>query len=260
MPLSDPSAAGASPDPLTLAIDIGGSHLKAGVLDADGALVGSPARVPTPAPATPQAVVDALLGMVRPLAPFCRISVGFPGVVQGGTILTAPNLGTKQWHDFALAATLSEQLGKPVRILNDGSIQGLGVVAGQGVECVITLGTGMGFAVFRKGLLAPHMEMGQHIARGDKSYDQYVGDAALHAIGRKRWNKRVRKVIDALTELLNFDTLYIGGGNAARVEIELPAGVRIVSNQAGVTGGVRLWEAAMDEFFAAPGAQAVGKP
>ena len=239
----------ADPAPHTLAIDIGGSHLKAGVLDPAGALVSGPERVVTPDPAAPQAVIDLLVGLAAKLSPFARISIGFPGVVKGGTVLTAPNLGTPNWHDFPLARAIASRLGCPTRVLNDASIQGLGVIAGTGLECVITLGTGMGFALFRDGRLAPHMEMGQHNAHGDKTYDHYVGDAALKAAGRKRWNKRVRKTITALDTLLNYNTLYIGGGNATRIEFDLPKNARIVSNQAGVTGGVRLWAPALDDAF-----------
>jgi polyphosphate glucokinase len=239
-------------DKLTLSIDIGGSHLKAGVLDASGALVAGPDRVVTPVPATPRRVLDVLMAMIQPLGPFDRVSVGFPGVVRNGTVLTAPNLGTKSWRNFPLAPTLSEQLGKPVRLLNDASIQGLGVIGGKGLECVLTLGTGMGFALFRGGHLMPHMEMGQHIARGDATYDHYVGDATLRSIGRKSWNKRVSKVIVAMETLLNYDTLYIGGGNARRINFDAPPNVQIVSNQAGVTGGARLWDPIMDELFPMP--------
>ena len=234
----------------TLAIDIGGSHLKAGVLDHHGAVVAGPARVVTPAPAAPDAVIGQLVEMTSGLTPFARVSIGFPGVVRDGTVLTAPNLGTKQWQNFPFAATMSQHLGKPVRVLNDASIQGLGVISGQGLECVITLGTGMGFSLFGSGQLTPHMEMGQHVAHGDKTYDQYVGEAGLRAAGRKRWNRRVRRVVTALNTLLNYDMLYIGGGNAMRIDFELPRNVHIVSNEAGVTGGVRLWDPTMEAAFA----------
>ena len=134
--------------PLTLAIDIGGSRLKAGLLDRIGAMVAGPNRVNTPADSNPQAVVDALVTIGHPLGRFDRISVGFPGVVRYGQVLTAPNLGTPAWRNFPLAASLTERLGKPVRLLNDAEVQGLGVITGKGLECTVTLGTGMGFAVF----------------------------------------------------------------------------------------------------------------
>src|SRR5450759_2746615 len=165
--------------PLTLAIDIGGSHLKAGVLNPAGEMIAGPQRVETPKPAKPAAVVAALVELARPLGLFDRISVGFPGVVRAGLVLTAPNLRTKDWHRFPLAAELARHLGKPARMLNDASIQGLGVISGRGLECVLTMGTGMGFALFEDGRLGPHLEMSQHPVAARKTYDQYVGNAAL---------------------------------------------------------------------------------
>ena len=104
--------------------------------------------------------------LVGPLGRFQRISIGFPGVVRGGRVLTAPNLGTEAWHGFPLAAALAERLGAPARLANDATVQGLGVIAGHGLECVITLGTGMGFALFEDGRPGPHLELSQHPVRG----------------------------------------------------------------------------------------------
>jgi len=238
--------------PLTLAIDIGGTRLKAGLLDAAGQLVAGPNRVDTPAVASPQVVVEALLGLATPLVPFNRISIGFPGVVRHGHVQTAPNLGTKMWRDFPLAPTLSARLDHPARMMNDADVQGLGVIAGHGVECVITLGTGMGFALFDDGRPAPHMEMAHHPLHKDKTYEDLVGVVALRDVGKKRWNKRVQRAIDALTNLIGYDVLYIGGGNAKHLTLDLAPNVHVVSNEAGITGGVRLWDVKLDPLFPAP--------
>ncbi len=227
---------------MTLAIDIGGSHLKAGLLATDGTMIGTSQRIDTPRPAPPAAVVDGLTGIARELGAFDRISIGFPGVVRHGRVLTAPNLGTEDWHGFPLADTLSERLGKPARLENDATVQGLGVIAGHGVECVITLGTGMGFALYQEGRPGPHLELSQHPVRGRKTYDQYIGHAALEAVGRRRWNRRVERAIGYIQTLTGFDALYIGGGNAKYIRFDLPSNAHIVSNEAGITGGVRLWE------------------
>ena len=125
--------------PLTLAIDIGGSHLKVAVLNASGKMSTDPVRVKTPKPATPDAVVAALVSLSQRLGQFDRVSIGFPGVVRGDFVLTAPNLGTKEWHGFRLCAVMAKDLGKPVRMLNDASIQGLGVITGRGLECILTM-------------------------------------------------------------------------------------------------------------------------
>ncbi len=250
-----PAAAPSTPatpgpaDPLTLALDIGGTGLKAGLLDAHGAMVGERHRIKTPHPAGPDALVPALLGLAGQVGGFDRVSVGFPGVVRGGVVRTAPNLGTPAWAGFDLGGALQHGLGKPVRMLNDARVQGLGVIAGRGVECVITLGTGFGFALYEDGRLAPHLEMGQHTARKDMTYDEYLGVAALKKIGRKRWRRRVERALGQLRTLINFDTLYVGGGDAGLIDFEVPSDVRIVSNDAGITGGVRLWDPRLDDVF-----------
>ncbi len=237
------------PGPVTLGIDIGGTGLKAGRLDVAGQLLGERARVRTPHPASPDAVVAELVKLVLPMGGYDRVSVGFPGVVRGGRVLTAPNLGTPEWRGFDLAGVLAARLGRPVRMLNDATVQGLGVIAGRGVELVITLGTGFGFALYESGRLTPHLEMAQHPARKDMTYDEYVGAAALNQVGRKRWRNRVRRVLALLDVLTNFDTLLIGGGNARLIDWELPGNIRVVDNEAGVTGGARLWDPALDAAF-----------
>lgn len=231
-----------SSTPRTLAIDVGGSHLKAAVLDPDGAMQGNSVRVETPDPASPEAVVATLVRLVKPLGDFDRVSIGFPGVVRFGSIFTAPTLRDKRWDGFDLAAPLTSRWNRPVRILNDASVQGLGVIAGKGLECVITMGTGMGFALFDQGRLAPHLELSQHPVRKDKTYNDYVGHAALESIGKAHWNRRMRRVIDILSTVINYDVLYIGGGNARLISFSLPDNVKIVPNKAGITGGVRLWD------------------
>lgn len=236
---------------LTLAIDVGGTRLKAGLLDQSGVMVAGPNRVNTPAHPLPRVVVDALVGLAGPLGDFDRISVGFPGVVRNGQVLTAPNLGTSEWQHFPLAASLAAKLGKPARMLNDAEVQGLGVISGTGLECVITLGTGMGFALFQDGRPAPHLELSQHPIHKDKTYDQFIGVAAYRDVGRKRWNCRLRRVLACITTLVGFDTLYIGGGNAKQIELELPPNIRQVSNEAGITGGVKLWDHTLNSMFGA---------
>jgi len=242
--------------PLTLAIDIGGTRLKASVLAVTGRMIEQPTRVDTPHPAKPDVVVASLMDLVKPLGAFDRISIGFPGVVRCRRVVTAPNLGTADWHGYVLPDVLQERLGKPARMLNDATVQGLGVISGRGLECVITLGTGMGFALFDRGYPGPHLELSHHPVRKGMTYDEWIGNAALHDVGPKRWNRRVRKAIGFIATLVNYDTLAIGGGNAKRIDFALPAGVRTVSNDAGITGGIRLWDASLDPLFVADDATA----
>lgn len=228
-------------EPCTLCIDIGGSHIKAALVATDGTLLTNYERVTTPAGKPPAVIVDTISKLVAPFGAFDRVSVGFPGAVRDGVVLTSPNLGDG-WHGFRLAERLESRLGRPTRLANDATVQGLGAIAGRGLECTITLGTGMGFALFIDGKPGPQLELGQHVARRKRSYDSYVGKAALDRHGVKKWNRRVLRTIDAVRVLTNFELLYIGGGNATVIDFDLPADVHLVSNETGVTGGVRLWD------------------
>lgn len=235
--------------PLTLAIDIGGSGLKASVLSPEGEMVVPRRRVPTPQPALPDAVMGALLALLRgeteaasePVPDFARISVGFPGVVRGSRVLTAPNLSTEHWRGYPLGDKLNEAFDRPVKMLNDADMQGLAVIQGEGVEMVITLGTGFGTALYQDGELAPHLELAHMPFRKGETFDQQLGNAARQAIGNKKWRKRVWKAIDHMRTLTHFDHLYIGGGNAKKLVAEMPEDISVVDNSAGILGGIKLW-------------------
>lgn len=224
----------------TLAIDIGGTGLKAAILDARGEMISERVRVPTPRPATPQAVLAALGPLVEPLRPFDRASVGFPGVVVDDTVRTAPNLDG-DWSGTALGADLGRLLGVAVHVANDADIQGYGAIEGRGVELVLTLGTGLGSALFVNGRLVPNLELGHHRFRKGESYEEQLGEAARHRAGNKKWNRRLGKAIRHLRGCFNFRVLYIGGGNSRHVRLELPEDTRLVRNIRGITGGIALW-------------------
>jgi len=235
--------------PRTLAIDIGGSHIKASVLDPRGKMLAHEVSEPTPHPTTPRALLGAIARLTDRLPPFERISAGFPGYVKRNVIFTAPNLGTENWQGFALADALRARFGKPARILNDADVQGLGVISGRGFECVLTLGTGIGSSFFYNGRLLPHLELGQHPIRRGLTYDRYIGDAVRRGKGRKKWNARLKKALVIVTTLVNYDTLYLGGGNARRIDFKLPSHVKLAANVNGITGGIHLWRAELDELF-----------
>lgn len=224
----------------TLAIDIGGSGIKAMVLDADGVPVTERDRQSTPQPATPPAVLAVIQNLAQ-AKQFDRISVGFPGVVKQGVIHTAVNLDPA-WVGVNLEQHLFQQLGKPVRVANDADIQGMGAVTGQGVELVITLGTGFGSALFVNGRLVPNLELGHHPFRKNETYEQQLGRAALDQIGKKRWNQRLQKAIAKLEALFNYDRLFIGGGNSKHIDLVLPTNVSLVANLNGLLGGIVLWQ------------------
>lgn len=223
----------------TLSVDIGGSGIKVMVLDDHGEPLTERERVDTPRPATTAAVLHAIQGLATG-KDFDRVSVGFPGIVRHGVTKSAVNLHP-EWIGFDLASTLSQQLGKPVRAANDADIQGLGAIEGNGVELVITLGTGFGSALFLEGQLVPNLELGHHPFRKGDTYEQQLGQAALDARGKKQWNNRLAKAIDLLERIYNYDCLYIGGGNAKKISFDLPPTVKVVRNVAGLLGGIALW-------------------
>ena len=228
-------------DAKTLCIDIGGTGLKMEVVDENAKAISERVRVETPHPATPQAVLAALVSLVPAQGEFDRVSVGFPGVVLDGVIKTAPNLDPS-WRGFDLASALHKAIGKPVRVCNDADVQGYGDVEGKGVEMVLTLGTGLGSAVYTDGRLVPNLELGHAPFKGDKTYEDYLGDAALKKAGHKKWRKRVREVVDELEPIWNWRLLYLGGGNSRLLHPDdLPENVRIAPNSAGLTGGIALW-------------------
>lgn len=229
------------PDTHILAIDIGGTGLKAAILDIDGNLLTERHRVETPHPCSKEELVEALVKLVEPLPSFDYVSVGFPGVVRNGQIITAPNLGTKELMGLDLAGALGHRLGKPVRVINDADMQGYGAIEGKGLEMVITLGTGFGSALFMDGVLAPHLEIAHLPFRKEKTYDEMIGDKARKKISKKKWNRRVKRAIDTLRILTHFDKLYIGGGNADEIKFEIAPDVQIISNENGVRGGAWLW-------------------
>ena len=226
--------------PRTLAVDVGGTGLKALVLAADGTALTDRARVETPRPATPAAILPALAKLVELLGAFDRVSVGFPGVVIDGVIKTAPNLDT-MWQGFPLGQKLEALLKRPVRVLNDAGVQGFGVIEGRGLEMVLTLGTGLGCALFIDGKYVPNLELAHHPYRHGKTYEEYVGAVALKDVGKKKWNKRVQKILAQIEPIFNPRVIYLGGGNAKHLKCELPAHVKLTENIAGLLGGIALW-------------------
>ena len=229
-----------------LSIDIGGSHIKATILNKKGELQMDYDKIVTPTPATPENLIAAIKKLVGAFPAYDYISVGFPGYVKNGVIKTAPNLGSDYWKDVDLAGKLKDELGKPAKVVNDADMQGLGVVNGNGFEMVITLGTGFGTAFLLDGHLLPHLEISHMPVNKKHDYDDYIGERALEKEGNKKWNLRMQRVFQVLKTVFNYDTLYIGGGNGRKLNFELDANMKLVTNEDGIKGGARLWT--MDEL------------
>ena len=238
---------GTSIDNKILTLDIGGTTIKATVLDPAGKQLQDYKKVQTPDHATPEKVIEAIQELIIDFPAYDRVSVGFPGYVKKGIVFTAPNLGTEIWKGFNLKKRIGDALQKPVRLINDADMQGLGVVSGEGLEMVVTLGTGFGTALLQDGHLLPHLELAHHSVTKNKTYDDYIGDHAIKNIGEKKWNERMKRVLDMLKIVFNYDKLYIGGGNSSKLTIKLDENMKIVTNEEGIKGGARLWQ--LDENF-----------
>jgi len=139
---------------------------------------------------------DTLAELAADLPPAARATVGVPGMIRHGVVITTPHYVTEagprskpvaelveQWTGFDARAAISERLGMPTLVLNDAEVHGAGVVTGAGLELVITLGTGLGCALFDGGRLAPHLELSQAPVRWGLSYDTYVGDKERKRLG-----------------------------------------------------------------------------
>lgn len=225
----------------TLCIDVGGTGIKGTVFDANAAPLSERYRIATPRPATPEPVMSVVVEIASKVGEFDRVSCGFPGVVQAGVIKTAPNLDGL-WGGFEAEVELERRLGKPAKIANDADVHGLAVIERRGVELVLTFGTGLGSGLYIDGACVWNLELGHHTYNGEESYEDRVDDAARKLIGNKKWRKRVGAVVDKLEPIFNFRRLYLGGGNAARLDKgDFRSNVTIVDNVAGTLGGLKLW-------------------
>jgi polyphosphate glucokinase len=238
----------------TLAIDIGGSGLKAIVLSPTGEAESERTRRETPYPCTPPVLLNELTALVATQPEHDRVSVGFPGAIRNGRVREVPAFSRRgpglppdselvgQWSGFELETALAERFTKPTRVANDADVQGCAVISGRGMELVITLGTGIGCAVFFDGALLPHMEL-SHGTFGGTSIEVACGDNERKKIGKEAWRKRVHEALDALEAMVLPDHLYIGGGNAKRLDPDtLGSNRTLVPNISGLLGGIALWE------------------
>jgi polyphosphate glucokinase len=243
--------------PRTLAIDVGGTGLKAVVLDPEGEMISERVRVETPYPCPPSVLLDELDKLAKNQPEYDRVSVGFPGAIRRGRVREVPafsrrgpgekpdpDLGAK-WSGFELEDSLQERFGRPTRVANDADVQGCAVATCAGMELVITLGTGVGCAVFFDGALLPHMELSHGRFAEGLSIEVACGDHHREKIGNKAWRKLVMSALDTFEAMVLPDHIFIGGGNAKRLDPDtLGPNRTVVPNISGLLGGIKLWERA----------------
>jgi len=250
-----------------LGIDIGGSGIKAAVVDtATGQLASERRRLPTPAVATPAAVCRVIRRLVEGFDLAGPVGVGFPGVIRGGTVLTAVNLHPR-WVGLNLRERLAEDLGRPVTVLNDADAAGWGEVqfgaarSQRGTVMVVTVGTGIGTAIFHDGRLLPNTELG-HIEFHGRDAEKLLSEPARKRQGLSwaKWSTRFGSYLVALENLFWPELFVLGGGGAKKkgkilphLHLRTPVVAAELGNQAGIIGAA--W-AAMSPFAASVAAAA----
>jgi polyphosphate glucokinase len=211
-----------------LAIDVGGSHVKTRVSGSR-----EMRQFESGPTMTPRQMVSRVLRQTGDLK-FDVVSIGYPGVVVHGKIVTEPyNLG-RGWVGF----DFRKAFGRPTVLMNDAAMQAIGSYEG-GRMLFLGLGTGLGSALIVDGTVAP-MELAHLPYKRGRSYEDYVGDGGRRRLGAKKWRRAVADVVAQLSKALETDYVVIGGGNARKLK-KLPANARLGSNDFAFLGGFRVW-------------------
>jgi len=222
-----------------LAVDIGGSHVKARVSGRreEREFESGPTL-------TPRQMVAKLHKLTGDWT-YDVVSIGYPGVVLHGKVISEPhNLGSG-WAGF----DFRKAFGRPTHVLNDAAMQAVGSYEG-GRMLFLGLGTGLGSAMIVDGVVAP-MELAHLPYKKGRTFEDYVGASALKRMGGKKWRRTVKDVVEQLSTLLEADYVVLGGGNARKLK-RLPKNARLGSNDFAFQGGFRLWHHAAASSASAP--------
>lgn len=212
----------------TLVIDIGGNNVK---------ILASGEKEPRKFPSGPGMTPAQMVSGVKKLAgdwKFDRISIGYPGVIHQGKIVSEPHNLAPKWVGF----DFEKAFGCPVRMLNDAAMQALGSY-NKGILLFLGLGTGLGAAMIVEGNVVP-MELA-HLPYKKGTFEDYVGFRGLKKYGKKRWKKHIDYIVERMIEMVQPDDIVIGGGNAKKLK-QLPEGCRAGENTFAFVGGFRMWE------------------
>ena len=246
----------ATGDRIAIGIDVGGSGIKAAVVNVDtGQFLSERLRVPTPTPSTPEAVAASIVRLVKRLAKSSGlddttpVGLGLPGVTIGGVLKFAANID-QAWIDFPIVERLSRSLKRPVSIINDADAAGIaemrfGVGAGEpGVVIFLTLGTGVGSGVFNDGVLVPNTEFGQMEIRGRPAERRSAAVARVkRGLSWKAWAQDLDEHLDRIQQLMWPRLMILGGGVSKsaekfvpRLTVRCPVVPAQLRNDAGIIG------------------------
>lgn len=240
-----------------LAVDIGATTIKFGVVNADGHLVQEVLRVATPYPCSPRRLVDFITDQIA-LSGCSQVGVGFPGDLREGLVVEPGNLSRPEgftseidpslhaeWKNTNLEQAFRTASRKDVRVVNDAALAALGCSEGAGNELVFTLGTGFGIALVVSGSLVKIRDVGAELFYEGQSYDRKLGEFA-RSQDEVRWNGLLRRAVDSFVEEFCADTVHLGGGNSRRVDLTQfsDSSYRVVvnDNDATLKGAVRLFD------------------
>lgn len=261
MTATDTPAAGPSTDGRPVrrgfGIDVGGSGVKGGIVDLDtGQLIGERFKLPTPQPATPDAVAETVAAVVKEFGWTGRLGVTYPGVVTHGLVHTAANVD-KSWLGVNVQDIYTAALdGQPVTVLNDADAAGLAEErfgAGRdntGVIVLLTFGTGIGSAVIHNGILLPNTEFG-HLEVGGKEAEHRAASSVKERKdwSYERWSVEVTKVLVAIENAIWPDLFIVGGGISRKADkwVHLltnrtPVVAAALQNTAGIVGAAMAAE------------------
>jgi polyphosphate glucokinase len=216
------------PQRRVLVIDVGGSHVKTRVSGRRDMR-----QFESGPTLTPRRMVSRVLRLIGDLK-FDAVSIGYPGVVVHGKIVSEPyNLG-KGWVGF----DFRKAFGRPTLVMNDAAMQAIGSYEG-GRMLFLGLGTGLGSALIVDGTVAP-MELAHLPYKRGRSYEDYVGDRGRRRLGPKKWRRVVAEVVEQLSKALETDYVVIGGGNSRKLK-KLPPNARLGNNDFAFLGGFRIW-------------------
>jgi polyphosphate glucokinase len=217
-----------NPQRRVLAIDVGGTHVKTKV--SGGREIREFESGPT---LTPRQMVARVRKLTEDWK-YDAVSIGYPGVVVHGKIVTEPyNLG-RGWVGF----NFRKAFGRPTLLMNDAAMQAIGSYEG-GRMLFLGLGTGLGSALIVDGTVAP-MELAHLPYKHRRSYEDYLGDRGRRRLGAKKWRRSVAAVVGQLSKALEADYVVLGGGNARKVK-KLPKNARLGNNEFAFLGGFRVW-------------------
>lgn len=241
-----------------LCVNCGGSTIKMSVLDAHGESLSPVARVTTPYPLSPQKILEIIGKVAAKLPRATHLTVGIPGIIRHGVVVytphyiniagphtpIAPELKHK-WTGINLQQLLTHQLQIPTLVVNDSQLHAAGAVTGKDLEVVLTFGTGLGSTIVDNGVFAPHIEFSHAPLRTGVTYDEYVGEHERLRLGDKHWSRRVHQAIESLRPVIRWNHLYLGGGNAQRINqntiSQIGHNVTLIPNHAALLGGAKIW-------------------